>query len=109
MAVIACPRCKKKISNKSTSCPHCQLDLSKADAEQLATLRKIETINKSQRIMMLSFIAMLLFCGGFLFFYWYEVKPGSWQYLISVASTAIGFCLYIITRVQLIVLKRKSS
>jgi hypothetical protein len=109
MAVIDCPQCKKKISNKSTSCHYCQLNLTNADAEQLAYLRKVNVINKSQRIMLLSFIAMLLFCGGFLFFYWYEVQPGTWQYLSSVASAIVGFCLYVVTRVQLILLKRKSS
>lgn len=107
MAVINCPQCKKKISNKATRCQYCGLNLNNADTEQLAHLRKVEAINKSQRVMSLSFIAMLLFCGGFLFFYWYEVQPGTWQYLASISSAIIGFCLYILTRVQLILLKRK--
>jgi len=109
MAVINCPNCQKKISDKAKSCSHCQLDVTNADPEQLANLRKVNTIKKSQRIMTLSFIAMLLFCGGFLFFYWYEVQPGTWQYVASMFSAFIGFCLYIVTRVQLILLKRKSK
>jgi hypothetical protein len=81
MAVIDCPQCKKKISNKSTSCHYCQLNLTNADAEQLAYLQKVNVINKSQRIMLLSFIAMLLFCGGFLFFL--LVRSPTWYMAIS--------------------------
>jgi len=109
MAVINCPNCQKKIPDKTKTCSHCQMDLTNADPEQLANLRKINIIKKSQSIMTLSFIAMLLFCGGFLFFYWYEVQPGSWQYVASIASAFIGFCLYIVTRVQLLLLKRKNK
>jgi len=109
MAVISCPSCRKKISDKAKVCNHCQIDLTTIDAEKLASLKKVQTINKSQRIMTFSFLAMLLFCGGFLFFYWYEVQPGTWQYLAAITSTIVGFCIYIITRIQLILLKRSSK
>ena len=106
MAVINCPNCKKKISDKAKSCSHCQIDLNALDAEKIAQMKKVQKINKSQQIMTISFIAMLLFCGGFLAFYWYEVQPGSWQYIASLTTTFIGFVLYLVTRVQLILLKR---
>ncbi len=109
MAVINCPNCNKKISDKAKTCAHCQIDLVNLDEEKLANMKQINTINKSQRIMTISFIAMLLFCGGFLFFYWRNVQPGTWQYYLSVGSTLVGFVLYIITRVQLILLKRSSK
>ena len=109
MAVINCPSCQKKISDKTKNWSHCRVDLSSADPEQLASLRKVDIINKSQKIMTLSFIAMLLFCGGFLFFYWYEVQPGTWQYTASLTSAVAGFGIYIITRIQLILLKSKSK
>ena len=54
-------------------------------------------------------IAMLLFCGGFLFLYWQETKPGTWQYVTSIGSAVLGFILYIITRVRLILLKKSSK
>ncbi|GAA6204310.1 MULTISPECIES: hypothetical protein [Thalassotalea] len=109
MAVINCPSCRKKISDKAKSCSHCQIDLVNLDEEKLAANRQVERINKSQRIMTWSFIAMLMFCGGFLVYYWKNVQPGTWQYYLSVGSTVIGFFIYIATRVQLILLKRESK
>lgn len=109
MAVINCPSCRKKISDKAKSCQFCQCDLDNIDEEKLANLRKIQLINRSQTMMTHSFIAMLLFCGGFLFFYWQNAQPGTWQYVSAITSIVIGFILYIVTRIRLILLKRSSK
>ncbi|WP_448565251.1 hypothetical protein [Thalassotalea ganghwensis] len=109
MAVINCPSCKKKISDKAKQCNHCQIDLQNLDEEKLKNINTVNLINKSQRLMTQSFIAMLLFCGGFLFYYWKNVEPGTWQYFLSVFSIIIGFVLYIVTRVRLILLKRSTK
>ncbi len=109
MAVINCPSCRKKISDKAKTCSHCEIDLVNLDEEKLTNLNKVNRINKSQQIMNVSFVAMLLFCGGFLFYYWQNVQPGTWQYFLSAGSTILGFVLYIFTRVQLILLKRSSK
>ncbi len=34
MAIISCPRCAKKISDKSQNCQHCQLDMTGMSAER---------------------------------------------------------------------------
>lgn len=109
MAVINCPSCNKKISDKATSCSHCSIDMINLDEDKLRSINTQNKIKKSQAIMMHSFIAMLLFCGGFLFLYWSNAHPGSWQYITSTAATALGFILYIITRIRLIILKRSSK
>jgi len=51
---------------------------------------------------------MLLFCGGFLFMFWDNVEQGTWQYNLAMASSVIGFILYIIVRIQLLFLKRQN-
>jgi len=109
MAVINCPNCKKKISDKAKSCEHCQIDLSALDADKIASLKRVSAVTKSQQLMNHSFIAMLLFCGGFLFLYLQDAQPGTWQYVVAIASTILGFILYIITRVRLILTKRNRS
>tara|TARA_R110000744_G_scaffold131501_2_gene239615 strand:+ start:492 stop:821 length:330 start_codon:yes stop_codon:yes gene_type:complete len=109
MAVINCPSCKKKISDKVKSCNHCQLDLTALDADKIASLQRVSTVEKSQQLMNHSFIAMLLFCGGFLFLYWHDAQPGTWQYVVAIASTILGFVLYIITRVRLLLTKRNRT
>lgn len=109
MALISCPSCKKKISDKAESCTHCQLNIAELDTDKINYLKKVSAVEKSQKLMTQSFIAMLLFCGGFLFFYWYEVQPGTWQYIVSIASAGTGFVFYIITRFRLLLLKRSRS
>jgi len=109
MAVINCPSCSKKISSKATVCDHCQINLENIDEEKLANMKRIALINESQKMMTLSFIALLLFCGGFLFFYWQNAQIGTWEYVASVTSAIVGFILYIFTRVKLILLKRKNK
>jgi hypothetical protein len=91
MAVVNCPGCNKKISDKAKSCNHCQVDLSGVDADKLARLSRESLINKTQRLMNYSFVAMLMFCGGFLFMFWDNVTPGSWQQTLAIVCTAIGF------------------
>lgn len=109
MAVISCPSCKKKISDKAKSCSHCQLNIAELDAEKMQHIKQVSLLEKSQQMMTHSFIAMLLFCGGFLFLYWNDAQPGTWQYVTSITSTIIGFILYIITRIRLLLLKRSRS
>jgi hypothetical protein len=108
MAVINCPNCKKKISDKAKSCSHCEIDLTTVDADKIASMKKVDKINKSQTLMNHSFIAMLLFCGGFLFLYLQDAQQGNWQYFISIGSAVIGFILYIVTRVRLVMLKYRN-
>jgi len=109
MAVINCPRCKKKISDKAKACNHCDLDLSELDAEKLNSLNKVSLINSTQRLMNYSFIAMLLFCGGFLCMFWDGVEPGSWRHNTAMVVTVIGFIMYIIIRAMLVFTKRKAK
>lgn len=109
MAVINCPSCKKKISDKAKTCNHCDFDLSNTDAEKIATLNRVSLINKSQRLMNYSFIAMLLFCGGFLFMFWDNVEPGSIQHTMAMVCAGIGFVMYIIIRAMLVITKHKTK
>ena len=109
MAVINCPHCKKKISDKAKKCSHCNVSLTELDKDKLASLEKVNRIKQSQRLMNYSFIAMFLFCGGFLFMFWDNVTPGTWQHNAAMTSTVIGFILYIIIRVMLLMSKYKNK
>lgn len=108
MALINCPNCKKKISDKAKSCSHCQLDLTNLDEEKMHSLKQVSLIKSSQQLMTHSFIAMLLFCGG-IFWLWQDNPVDSWQYVAAITTTVVGFLFYIITRVRLILLKRSSK
>jgi len=107
MAVINCPNCKNKVSDKAKTCSHCNIDIAGVDQEQLHSIKVMSSVKKQQSLMSHSFIAMLLFCGGFLFLYLEDTHPGTWQYITAMTSTFLGFILYIVTRIRLILLKRK--
>ena len=107
MAVINCPQCKKKISDKAKSCEHCQLSFAELDQDKMNNLTQLNNINRAQRLMNYSFIAMLLFCGGFLFMFWDNVEQGSWQHTLAMISTVIGFIMYIVVRAMLLYNKFK--
>ncbi|MBL0712011.1 MAG: hypothetical protein JJV99_13525 [Colwellia sp.] len=105
MAVINCPHCKKKISNKVRQCNYCSLPLTELDTDKVASLHRIVRVNQKQRLINYSFIAMLLFCGGFLFMFWNNVEQGTWQYTTAMTSAVIGFIMYIVIRVRLLFFK----
>ncbi len=107
MAVINCPSCKKKTSDKAANCNHCGLSLQDIDSDKIASINNVNRINQAQRLMTYSFIAMLLFCGGFLFMFWDNVEQGTWQHYLAMTCTAIGFIFYIIIRIRLLLFKRK--
>lgn len=107
MAVINCPGCKQKTSDKAEECSHCGLSFEELDSDKIAHLSQINRIYQAQRLMTYSFIAMLLFCGGFLFMFWRNVEPDTWQHNLAMASSIIGFVMYIIIRIKLLLFKRK--
>ena len=106
MALIDCPSCSKKISDKAQSCQHCDFILGTVDAEDITRKKNLNRYIKGQSIQTQSMIAMLLFVAGFGFMYWGGAAIDGLQYNIAVGLTLIGFVWYIINRVRLIILKR---
>lgn len=106
MALVDCPSCGKKISDKAQSCQHCDFILGAVDAEDIARKKNLNQYLKGQSIQTQSMIAMLLFVAGFGFMYWGGAAPDGLQYNVAVGLTVIGFVWYIVNRVRLIILKR---
>jgi hypothetical protein len=106
MALIDCPSCSKKISDKAQSCQHCDFMLGTADAEDLERKKNLNKYLKSQNVQMQSMFAMLLFVAGFGFMYWGGAVPGELQHNIAIGLTLVGFIWYIVNRVRLVFLKR---
>ena len=106
MALIDCPSCSKKMSDKAQSCQHCGFGLGAADAEDIARKQSLNKYLKSQKIQTQSMIAMLLFVAGFGFMYWGSAEPGGLQHNLAIGVSIVGFVWYIINRVRLILLKR---
>ncbi|MBR9727207.1 zinc ribbon domain-containing protein [Shewanella intestini] len=104
MALVECPRCQKRISSKAKQCSHCQTSIN----GNLASLAKISHIEKSNQLMNHTFIFLTLFVAGAVLWFWGgEVAQGS-RAIVAISSFAIGFSGYLITRIRIVMHKRKS-
>lgn len=108
MALIDCPACNKKISDKSADCPHCGFSLDGASSEDLTRKRNLQKYLKAQKIQTQSLIAMLMFVTGFGFMYWGGALPGDLQYNLAVGTAVIGFVWYIINRIRIVLVKKSN-
>jgi hypothetical protein len=108
MALIDCPSCNKKISDKAQSCQHCSFTLGAANAEDINRKQNLNKYLQNQRIQMQSMLAMLLFVAGFGFMYWGGALPGDMQHNLAVGAAVFGFVWYIVNRVRLIFIKRSN-
>jgi hypothetical protein len=106
MALIDCPSCRKKISDKPQRCQHCDFTLGTVDAEDIVRKQNFNKYLKNQSIQTQSMVAMLLFVAGFGFMYFGGAAPDGLQYNLAIGSSLIGFVWYIVNRVRLIILKR---
>lgn len=106
MALIDCPSCGKKISDKAQSCQHCDFAIGQASVEDFARKNALKKYLQRQSIQNQSMLAMLLFVGGFGFMYWGDVTQEDIQFKLAFAVAASGFVWYIVNRVRLVFIKK---
>lgn len=75
--------------------------------EQLARIASKKRIAKQQMFINHSFLALILFLGGFLYLYWQQPAVGSIQMVLTKAAIGLGCFWYLVNRVILIYLKKK--
>ncbi|MFQ6370976.1 zinc ribbon domain-containing protein [Shewanella sp. YIC-542] len=103
MALTSCPICEKRISDKARECPHCQAQLQ----GDLSSAQRIKRIEKSSQLMNHSLIAMTIFIAGVVVWFWGgEVASGT-RAVVGGVLFVFGFIGYLITRVRIILNKRK--
>lgn len=110
MALIDCPSCSKKISDKAKQCAHCHTDFTNVVPEDAERKRSMSKFKRSQKIQNQSMLAMLMFIAGFavMFMGGESVDTESIKYKAAMSCTVIGFIWYIVNRVRMIWLKRSS-
>ncbi|QDF67157.1 zinc ribbon domain-containing protein [Shewanella sp. SNU WT4] len=104
MALILCPNCKQRISDKAKQCSHCQVNL-QAD---LGSLQRVQHIKQSQRLMTQGFIAMTLFILGMVLWFWNGEVATGWRANVALACFVFGFVGYLFVRIRLVIHKRNS-
>lgn len=107
MALVECPNCSKRISNRAAQCSHCGFDLHSVSEDKLQRIKRIKAIEKQQKLMTYSFLALLLFVAGFAITYLGDSETYPWMPVAGQAASATGFVWYIAIRAWTIWLKRK--
>lgn len=110
MAIVSCPECGKKISDKAAVCEHCGFVLEGQDPESLARKRRRNKADRINKLTAQSMFAMLVFVAGIggLFYFRDETSADpNWQAQASIAVMVIGFIWYIINRARLLLAKRQ--
>lgn len=83
------------------------MQLGEMTAEQIERLASRKRISKQQKFINHSFLALILFLGGFFYMYWRQPEPGSLQMMAAQGAIATGCVWYLVNRVILIYLKKK--
>ncbi len=106
MALIDCPSCRKKMSDKAQQCSHCEFTLGAASAEDIHRKQSLNRYLKTQKVQTQSMLAMLMFVAGFGFMYWGGTVSGDLQHSVAIGVAIVGFVWYVVNRVRLVFLKK---
>jgi len=112
MAIISCPSCNQKISDKAKICSNCQYDLvNKSSAqglneEQLASKKRLAHIKRRYSLQMQAMVSIILVLAGALMWYFGGRTFSSLADYFSLGLLAGGAVLYLATRVRLIMFKK---
>ncbi|RCU50413.1 MULTISPECIES: hypothetical protein [Corallincola] len=107
MAIVPCPCCNKRISDRADVCQHCGYAFGDMDDEKRASQQRVFAIKRQQRIMTQQFLALLLFVGGFAVTFFDGELQTDWQRTAGQTMSAAGFIWYIALRIWLIFSKKQ--
>ncbi|MCH8538418.1 MAG: zinc ribbon domain-containing protein, partial [Alkalimonas sp.] len=96
-----------KVSDKAPTCSKCGVAIAELDPVKMAAMERDRRLQRSQSLMTQSIIAMVVFLAGF-YFYW-QLPSYGWGYYASVTAIGVGFIWYLVNRVRILMLKRKSK
>lgn len=112
MAIINCPSCRQKISDKAKICNHCDFNLSEGETinglsqEQFESKEKLARIKKRYSLQMQAIAGIILFLAGIVLWYFIGEKGlTEVSHFIELGTALFGGLWYLLTRVRLIMFK----
>ena len=114
MAIINCPSCKNRISDKAKVCNHCNYSFESgvtADGvteEQLESKQKLKRIKLRYSLQMQAMAAIIVFLSGILM--WYFMGDSGLtkiSHFLELGVAALGGLWYLLTRIRLIAFKKR--
>lgn len=110
MAIIHCPGCSRRISNKFNVCPHCELPLGEMTAEELDRVAHRRWRKRLYQAANLTYVAMTLLIVGAV--WWWLAAPEGWVLpppVGAIALVMIGVAAYLAGRVWLFWLRMRRN
>lgn len=106
MALIDCPACRKRVSDKATECPHCEFKLTGLSNEERE--RELQRIlaAKREKIVGQSMLALLIAIAAFTYYFIQQPLPETWPAKVSYALMVAGLVWFVVNRVRLVFVKR---
>lgn len=107
MAIISCPHCRKKISDKAAVCSHCGAQLGEISAEEMQALQREKKQQLGNSLNNHAMLAMLIFLSSFIWYYYRTPEPDSLELNFVYFTMVFGCAWYMITKVRIVLYKRK--
>ena len=107
MALIQCPSCSKRVSDKATNCPHCDFKLTGLTPEERDREWHRVMMAKREKVIGQSMLALLIAIAAFTYYFIQQPLPGSWQANSAYGLMIVGVVWFIVNRVRLVMIKRK--
>lgn len=87
MAIINCPNCSKKISDKSSFCTHCELPLGEMSEEDVGRMQRRRWRKRVWQSKNLTYAAMTALVVGAI--WWWFTEPQGWALPLPVLPTGL--------------------
>lgn len=109
MAIINCPGCGKKVSDKAAVCGECGFMLGAHDVDSLARKARNQRSIKVSKLVSHQMLAILLFVAGIAGTFYDWTKLEGWQFMpsVSLAVAVLSFIWYLIARARIYIIKRQ--
>jgi len=109
MAIINCPGCMKKVSDRAAVCDHCGFMLGAHDTETLARKARNQRSIRVNKLVSQQMLAIVFFVAGIgaTFYDWQESGWESVMPIVGPAVAGLSFAWYLVTRGRIYLLKRQ--
>jgi len=113
MAIINCPSCKERISDKAKTCGHCNFNLESGEnsegltEEQLLSKAKLARMKLRYSLQMQAMSGIIVFLLGIML--WYFVGQRGLDTIANYLQLGLAFAggiWYLVTRLRLIAFKK---
>jgi len=106
MALIRCPHCHNRISDRMQACPHCDEALVELSAEEQARLISRRYKRQRYRALNVSYLGLTFLVIGAI--WWWLVEPQGWTMpppVVAMALVMVGAVVYVLARAWMLWLK----